>query len=211
MKFLSKPTSFPSHVKVGGNASIDSTAHLGIISPRVKGAPGLVIGSDAIIRSGSVIYTASRIGDHFEAGHNIVIREQNRIGHHFSIWNNSTVDYGCSIGNRVKIHCNCYVAQYTTLEDDVFLAPGVIVANDLYPGIKASAKAMRGPHLEKGVQVGTNSTLLPYVRVGRGSLIGAGSVVTRDVPPFSLAYGNPARVRGRVSPAAWTKKVRMIS
>ena len=115
-----------------------------------------------------------------------------RAGDDVSIWSNSVVDYGCVIGDRVKIHCNCYVAQYTELEDDVFLAPGVTIANDLYPGTEASAEAMAGPLVREGAQIGVNATLLPYVTIGRGAIVGAGSVVTRDVPDGMIAYGNPA-------------------
>lgn len=93
----------------------------------------LTIGEGARFRSGTVIYSGTSIGDRFETGHNVVIREENTIGDDVSIWSNTVVDYGCSIGDRVKIHSNCYVAQFTELEDDVFLAPGVTVANDLFP------------------------------------------------------------------------------
>jgi acetyltransferase-like isoleucine patch superfamily enzyme len=128
----------------------------------------------------------------------VVIREENQIGDDFNIWNNSVIDYGCKIGTRVKIHCNCYVAQFTVIEDSAFLAPGVTIANDPHPGCEMSAECMRGPHLGRGVQVGVNVTILPFLTIGEGSLIGGGSVVTKDIPPFSLAYGNPAKVVGDV-------------
>ena len=209
MNRTSKPIQISQRVRLGKNYSLQPCVHLGVRSPRLKNESDLKIGADAQIRSGTVVYQATRIGKNFSTGHNSVIREQNKIGNNFSIWNNSTVDYGCRIGNRVKIHCNCYVAQFTTLEDDVFLAPGVTIANDLYPGMKFSAEKMRGPHLEKGVQVGVNSTILPYVRIGKGSIIGSGSVVTKDIPPFSLVYGNPARVHGKVDAAKWRKKIKL--
>jgi acetyltransferase-like isoleucine patch superfamily enzyme len=95
----------------------------------------------------------------------------------------------------VKIHCNCYVAQFSELDDDVFFAPGVSVANDIYPGDPQSAKLMRGPRIGAGAQIGVNVTILPYVEIGAGALVGAGSVVTRDLPPGCVAYGNPARPR----------------
>ena len=78
------------------------------------------------------------------------------------------------------------------------MAPGVTIANDIHPGCKFSAECMRGPVLRRGVQIGVNVTILPYVEIGEGSLIGSGSVVTRDIPPRSVAYGNPARVVRRV-------------
>ncbi|HXY45699.1 MAG TPA: acyltransferase [Acidimicrobiales bacterium] len=160
------------------------------------GSGAVSIGPDPHLRSGTVIYAGSIIGARLETGHNVVIREGNLIGDDVSIWSNTLIDYGCRIGHRVKIHCNCYVAQYTELDDDVFLAPGVCVANDLYPGDAESARRMRGPKLGAGVQIGVNVTILPFVEIGAGALVGAGSVVTRDLPAGSVAYGNPARPHG---------------
>jgi acetyltransferase-like isoleucine patch superfamily enzyme len=167
---------------------------------------GLKLGAQARLRSGSVLYAHSVIGDHFETGHNVVIREENQIGEHVSIWNNTTVDYGCQIGSRVKIHCGGYIAQYSILEDDVFLAPGVIFANDLFPGASDAAKAMQGPILRKGAQIGVNATLLPGVVIGENAIIGSGSVVTRDVPAGSVAWGNPARVYKRRADLRWPQR-----
>jgi len=183
---------------IGEGAVVDPSAVIGYLSPRSGVSQILKLGRDARVRSGTVIYAGSEIGDYLETGHNSVIREENIIGDHFSIWNNSVVDYGCKIGDNVKIHCNVYVAQFTAIEDDVFIAPGVKIANDYHPGCPDSKKCMKGPTLKKGCKVGVNSTLLPYVTIGEGSLIGSGSVVTRDIPPGVLAYGNPARVHGRL-------------
>jgi acetyltransferase-like isoleucine patch superfamily enzyme len=165
-------------------------------------ADGFVLGEGARLRSGTVLYAGSRIGARFETGHHVVVREQCEIGDDVSIWSNTVVDYGCRLGDRVKIHSNCYVAQFTEIRDDAFLAPGVTVANDLYPGHVDSARLMSGPVIGSGAQVGVNVTLLPYVRIGDGCLVGSGSVVTRDLPPGTVAYGNPARVRGRVEDLA---------
>ena len=160
--------------------------------------PTLQLGVDAVLRSGSVIYLGSRIGDRFATGHHVVVREDCEVGDDVSIWSNTVVDYGCRIGNRVKIHSNCYLAQYTDIGDDAFMAPGVTIANDLYPGQRASAELMAGPSIGAGAQLGVNVTVLPYVIIGEGCLVGAGSVVTRDLPAGSVAFGNPATVRGRV-------------
>jgi acetyltransferase-like isoleucine patch superfamily enzyme len=180
-------------VDIADSAIVDDSVVLGYPSARCD-AELLTVGDDTHVRSGSVIYAGSSIGRRLQTGHNVVIREQVRIGDDVSIWSNSVVDYGCVIGDRVKIHSNCYIAQYTELECDVFLAPGVIVANDLYPGNRASGDAMAGPLIREGAQIGVNVTLLPYITIGRGAIIGAGAVVTRDVPDGMIAYGNPAAV-----------------
>jgi acetyltransferase-like isoleucine patch superfamily enzyme len=159
----------------------------------------LVLGTGARLRSGTVLYDGTTIGRHLETGHGVVIREGCQLGDDVSVWSNSVIDYGCRIGDRVKIHCNCYVAQYTELADDVFLAPGVTIANDLYPGDQRSAELMAGPTIGAGAQIGVNVTILPYVRIGAGALIGSGSVVTRDIPAGMVAFGSPAVVRRRVA------------
>jgi acetyltransferase-like isoleucine patch superfamily enzyme len=177
-------------------------ADAGVIAgyPVSRGDGGrLVLGAGVQLRSGTVLYDGTTIGDRLQTGHGVVVREDCVIGDDVSIWSNSVVDYGCRIGDRVKVHCNCYVAQFTELEDDVFLAPGVVIANDLYPGDERSAALMAGPRIGARAQVGVNVTILPYVRIGAGALIGAGSVVTRDVPPGVVAFGNPAVVRRAVA------------
>jgi acetyltransferase-like isoleucine patch superfamily enzyme len=164
--------------------------------------PELTVGEDARLRSGTILYAGSRIGERFETGHNVIVREQCEIGDDVSIWSNTVIDYGCRIGAGVKIHTNCYVAQYTEIGAGAFLAPGVTIANDLYPGQADSAELMSGPSIGAGAQLGVNVTVLPFVRIGDGCLVGAGSVVTRDLPAGTVAFGNPARVRGSVGELA---------
>lgn len=180
---------------------IDRNVLVGYPSDRGEFEP-TVIGEGARLRSGTVVYAGCRIGARFSAGHNVVVREQNVLGDDVAIWSNTVVDYGCRIGHRVKIHSNCYVAQYTVIEDDAFLAPGVTIANDLYPKVPGSRNFMTGPHIGRDARIGVNVTLLPFVRIGDNALIGSGSVVTRDVPAGAVAYGNPARVHGLVSELA---------
>jgi acetyltransferase-like isoleucine patch superfamily enzyme len=156
------------------------------------------LGRDARLRSGTLIYLGSRIGDRFETGHHVLVREQCEIGDDVSVWSNTVIDYGCRLGDGVKIHANCYVAQFTEIEEGAFLAPGVTIANDLYPGDDQSREHMSGPFIGAHAQIGVNATLLPFVRIGEGCLVGAGAVVTRDLPPGTVAYGNPAVVHGRV-------------
>ncbi len=181
----------------GAGLELDPGAIVGYQPSRIAAAD-LILGADARIRSNTVVYLGSRIGARFQTGHNVVIREECRIGDDVSVWSNSVVDYGCRIGDRVKIHSNCYIAQFTEIQDGAFLAPGVTIANDLYPGQAASAAMMSGPVIGAGAQIGVNVTILPFVRIGAGCLIGAGAVVVRDIPDGCVAFGNPATVRGTV-------------
>ena len=151
------------------------------------------IGRGAHLRSGTIIYDGVTIGQELQTGHNVVIREENIIGDNVGIWSNSVIDYGCRIGNNVKIHTNVCVAQFTTIEDDAFLAPGVSIANDMRP-LCAECTHAGGPTIKRGARIGVNVTILPGVVIGEYALVGAGSVVTRDVPPHAVVYGNPARV-----------------
>ena len=178
-------------INLGTGHEIDQDVLLGYLTGRPIEDVSLNIGPSARIRSGTVIYAGSTIGAGLQTGHNVVIREENAIGDHLNVWNNTTIDYGCSIGNNVKIHSNVYVAQFTTLEDDVFLAPGVMIGNDPHP---LCGLCMRGPTVKRGARIGINAILMPFVTIGEGALIGAGSLVTRDIPARSLAYGSPARV-----------------
>lgn len=192
-------------VRLGPDHLIDPQVLLGYVPGRRVSDYTLVIGPGARVRSGTVIHAGTIIGARLETGHNVVIREENVIGDDFSIWNNSVVDYGCTIGCRVKVHCNVYVAQFTVIEDDVFLAPGVIVANDPHPGCPFSKECMKGPVIKRGAQIGINATILPFITIGERALIGAGSVVTKDVPPQTVVYGNPARVVNDIHELACTR------
>lgn len=173
--------------------AVDEGVSLGYPTGRAIADRTLRIGSGANLRSGTVVYAGTTIGRGLQTGHNVIIREENVIGDNVGIWSNSVIDYGCRIGNNVKIHSNVYVAQFTTIEDDAFLAPGVSVANDMRP-LCAECTHAGGPTIKRGARIGVNVTILPRVVIGEYALVGAGSVVTKDVPPYAVVYGNPARV-----------------
>ena len=174
-------------------AVVDEGVHLGYRSGRSSLEAKLDIGPDAFLRSGTIIYADTKIGAGLNTGHNVVIREETTIGNYTSIWSNSVIDYGCRIGDHVKIHTNVYVAQFTIIEDEAFLAPGVSIANDPHP-LCAECTREQAPVIRRGARIGVNATILPGVTIGEYALVGAGSVVSRDVPPRSVVYGNPARV-----------------
>jgi acetyltransferase-like isoleucine patch superfamily enzyme len=149
----------------------------------------LVLGARARVRSGTVLYAGTVIGEALETGHNVVIREENRLGDRVWIWSNSVVDYGCQLGSDIRIHCGCYLAQGTRVEDGASFGPGALTTNDRYP----VTQDFEGPWIRAGARIGANATILPGVVVGAGALVGAGAVVTRDVPEGATVVGNPAR------------------
>jgi len=194
-------------VNLGKNCIIDDNAIVGYMPSRKIDNLNLNIGDNSRIRTGSVIYLGSNIGNNLETGHNVIIREENLIGNEVKIWSNSVIDYGCKIGNNVKIHCNCYIAQLTIIEDNVFIAPGVMIANEKYPTGKFDPNRIKGPLIKKGARIGIGSIIMPGITIGENSIIGAGAVVTKDIPPNSVAYGVPARVIEDID--SWLKRHRI--
>lgn len=155
-------------------------------------APLVLLGS-ATIRSGSVIYAASEIGDDFQTGHNVMVREKSKIGKHVLVGTGTVVDGQLTIGNYVKIESNCYLCTDMTIGNQCFFGPNVVCTNDRLPLRQRDKYVPIGPVIEDNVTIGGGVTLCPGVRVGEGSFVAAGSVVTKDVPPGSLVKGNPAR------------------
>lgn len=112
------------------------------------------------------------------------------------------IQKGAKIGSRVKISSHSFICEGVTIEDEVFIGHGVMFINDKYPRATTSDGALQTEAdwqctptlIKRGVSIGSNATILCGVVVGEGAMIGAGSVVTRDIPPGTLAVGNPARV-----------------
>jgi acetyltransferase-like isoleucine patch superfamily enzyme len=152
------------------------------------------IGAGAWIDSHTVVYAGNRIGKNFRTGHGVLIREQNEIGDDVSIGSGSNVEHHVRIGNRVRLHSNVFVPELSVLEDDCWLGPNVVLTNAKYPATPTTKENLVGPHIEMRAKIGANATVLPGVRIGTGALVGAGAVVTNDVPPGCVVVGNPARV-----------------
>src|SRR5262245_10609290 len=156
--------------------------------------PPLRIGIDARIRSHTVIYAGTTIGDRFQTGHGVMIREENQIGSDVSVGTHSIVEHHVVIEDRVRIHSNAFVPEYSVLEEGAWIGPSVTFTNARYPLSRDAKANLRGPIIRRGAKIGANSTLLPGVVIGRDALVGAGSVVVRDVPDGAVVVGNPARV-----------------
>ena len=161
--------------------------------------PQTVIGENANIRSHTVIYYGNRIGANFQTGHGAMVRELNEIGDDVSIGTGSIVEHHVKIGNRVRLHSHVFIPEYSVLEDDCWIGPNVVLTNARYPKSPLAKEQLFGPHIEQGAKIGANSTILPGVRIGKNALVGAGSVVTKDIPAGAVVVGNPARIINQVA------------
>jgi acetyltransferase-like isoleucine patch superfamily enzyme len=185
-------------VRLGDGTVIQDWVLLG------EGPPGLAleplsIGADAVIRSHTVIYHGNQIGDRFQTGHGVMIRESNRIGNDVSIGTHSIVEHHVVIEDGVRLHSNCFVPEYTVIERDAWIGPSVTVTNAMYPKSPGAKADLRGPRILPRAKIGAGVTLLPGITIGSDALIGAGAVVVRDVPDGAVVVGNPGRVIGDVS------------
>jgi acetyltransferase-like isoleucine patch superfamily enzyme len=183
------------NVRLGRDAVVEDYCVIGC--PPRGAAPGeleTVIGDGAVIRSFTVIYAGNRIGRNFQTGNKANIRESNEIGDDVSVGTLSVVEHHVHLGDGVRIHTQAFVPEYSRLEKGSWVGPNVVFTNALYPLAPDAKATLRGPVLEEGARIGANATLLPGVSIGRNSLVGAGAVVTRDVPAEAVVAGNPARV-----------------
>jgi acetyltransferase-like isoleucine patch superfamily enzyme len=153
---------------------------------------GVKIGNNALIRPNSTIYCHVTIGNNLRTGHNILVRENTVIGNNVLIGSNVIIDGGTTIGNNVSIQSNAYIPTNTIIEDDVFLGPCSVLTNDKYP--VRQKYGLKGPILRKSASIGANSTILPGVEIGEGAMVAAGALVTKNVPPWKLAIGCPAKI-----------------
>ncbi|MBO3769365.1 MAG: DapH/DapD/GlmU-related protein [Thermoproteota archaeon] len=151
---------------------------------------GTRIGSMCFIRSGSIIYEDVLIGNNLTTGHNVLIREGSRIGENCLIGTGTMLDGSVKIGNNVKIQSGVYLPHETIVGDNVFIGPYACVTNDRYP----VSEKLRPVTIGNGCIIGANSTLIAGVSIGDGSVVAAGSVVTRDIPPNVVVVGVPARI-----------------
>ncbi|RKZ24992.1 transferase [bacterium] len=185
-------------VELGENCFIGEYVVIGY-PPRGR-RPGelkTTIGKNAVIRPFTIIYAGTVIGDNFQTGKGASIREDNIIGDDVVVGTHSVLEHGNKIGNRVRIHSQCFL-ELATIEDDVFIGPGVIFTDDPHPPCPRYKECVGGVTVRRLAKIGGGVLVLPGVTIGEGALVGGGSVVTRDVPPFSVVYGNPARVRKRI-------------
>lgn len=150
--------------------------------------PQLTIGANGLVRSHAIIYAGSTIGDNFQTGHRVTIREKSQIGNNCSVGSYCDIQGDCEIGNYVRMHSYVNIGQKSKIADFVFFYPFVVLTNDPTP----PSNKLVGVTIGKYSQVTTGAILLPGAEIGENCLIGAHSTVGGKYEDFSFINGSPA-------------------
>jgi UDP-2-acetamido-3-amino-2,3-dideoxy-glucuronate N-acetyltransferase len=125
-----------------------------------------------------------------------VVLPDARIGDECNICSHVFIENNVIIGNRVTVKCGVQIWDGIRISDDVFIGPNVAFTNDPFPRSRQIMREHPTTTIHRGASIGANATILPGISIGRNSMIAAGAVVTRDVPPYAIVKGNPARIGG---------------
>ncbi|HEY8703308.1 MAG TPA: acyltransferase [Gaiellaceae bacterium] len=157
--------------------------------------PPAELGDGTIVSTGAIVFAGSRVGARVILGDQSCVRERVLVGDDVVLGRGSLIENDTSVGARTKIQADAYITAYSTLEDDVFIAPCVVTTNDNFMGrTERRHDLIKGPTIRRGARIGGGAILCPAVEIGEEAFVGAGAVVTKDVPPRMLVVGNPARV-----------------
>lgn len=183
-----------SYVNIGSNAFIGSNCIIGeyqndFCIDKMDYIHKLKIGKNALIRSGSIIYSGSEVGDDFQTGHHVTVREKTKLGKNVSIGTLSDIQGNCTIGNYVRMHSNVHIGQLSVIDDFVWIYPYVVLTNDPTP----PSNHFKGVHVRSFAIIATGSIIMPGLEIGQDSLIGAGTIVTKSVDSYTVFVGNPGK------------------
>ena len=157
--------------------------------------PPTEIGDGTLISTGAIVFAGTRIGERVVVGDQSCVRERVTVGDDVVLGRGALVENDTTIGAMARIQAEAYITAYSTLEEHVFIAPCVVTTNDNFMGRTEKRHALRkGPTIRRGARVGGGAILCPAVEIGEEAFVGAGAVVTNDVPPRVIVVGNPARV-----------------
>jgi len=157
--------------------------------------PPTEIREGTIVSTGAIVFAGSTIGARVILGDQSCVRERVTVGDDVVLGRGSLVENDTTIGDFTKIQAEAYITAYSTLENDVFIAPCVVTTNDNFMGrTERRHELMKGPTIRRGARVGGGAILCPGIEIGEEAFVGAGSVVTKDVPARVVVVGSPARV-----------------
>lgn len=183
-------------VVVGDNTVIGKSPMRASISTlKEKELPPAVVSDKCKIGTSVAVYRGSKIGEGVMIADLASVREDVEIGKFTIVGRGVAIENDTRIGSYVKLETNAYITAHTIIEDRCFIAPMVTTSNDNFLGrTEERFKYTKGPHIRKGARVGANATLLPGITLGEDAVVGAGSVVTKDVPPRKMVAGVPAGI-----------------
>jgi acetyltransferase-like isoleucine patch superfamily enzyme len=157
--------------------------------------PPAELGPGTIVSTGAIVFAGTRVGARVILGDQSCVRERVTIGDDVVVGRGSLIENDTTVGALTKIQADAYITAYSTLEESVFIAPCVVTTNDNYMGrTEQRHELVRGPTIRRGARVGGGAILCPGIEVGAEAFVGAGAVVTKDVPARAVVVGNPARV-----------------
>lgn len=151
--------------------------------------PTTVIDENSMIRSHCIIYAGTELGSNFSSGHRVTIREYSKFGENCRVGTVSDIQGYVTFGNNCWLHSNVHIGQKSTVGNFVFIYPYVVLTNDPTP----PSNICIGPTIGDYSQIAVFSVLLPGVKIGKHALVGAGSIVGKDVDDYQLVLGNPAK------------------
>jgi acetyltransferase-like isoleucine patch superfamily enzyme len=153
------------------------------------------IGAGTIVSTGAIVFAGSKIGAGAIVGDQACVRERVDVRDEVVIGRGVLIENDSTIGAFTRIQANAYITNYSTLEDHVFIAPCVVTTNDNFMGrTEKRHELIKGPTIRRGARVGAGAVLCPAVEIGEEAFVGAGAIVTKDVPARKVVVGNPARV-----------------
>lgn len=189
-------------VRIGDRVRIDDHTVIGKLPMAAANSavtkehqlPPAEIGSGCIIGTQVVVYRGCKLGENVLVADLASVRENVTVGDFTIVGRGVAIENYCTIGRRVKLETNAYITAYSTLEDRVFVAPGVVTSNDNFVGrTEERFKHFKGVTVKKGGRLGANATILPGITIFEDALVAAGSVVTKDVPAGKIYAGAPAK------------------
>jgi acetyltransferase-like isoleucine patch superfamily enzyme len=183
-------------VKVLENAVVGKQPSLSPRSTaRREELPPAEIGDATIVSTGAIVFAGSRIGARVILGDQSCVRERVTVGDDVVLGRGSLIENDTTVAAMTRIQAEAYITAYSTLEEHVFIAPCVVTTNDNFMGRTERRHAeTKGPTIRRGARVGGGAVLCPGVEIGEEAFVGAGAVVTKDVPPRTIVVGNPARI-----------------